>query len=216
MDAAATATVTAATGKKKTTGVGKKHSLSQRKRERGGFPSRSLAFRFFYTVGSKRAYSLITRRRFLNRSAWAAAGVCAAGRALPQSMHGPAMRMPARTPNLDPDTLARWVDALPMPQIARPVERRAAPDGSGKKVPFYRVPMRAAAAKVHRDLAPTNFWSYGGIVPGLQFETRSGEGLLVEWANELPKMHFLPVAHTRHGAEKDVPEVRGVVHMHGG
>ncbi len=28
---------------------------------------------------------------------------------------------------------------------------------------------------------------YGGALPGVQLETRSGEGLLVEWVNELPK-----------------------------
>ncbi|WP_058189085.1 multicopper oxidase family protein [Terracidiphilus gabretensis] len=119
-------------------------------------------------------------------------------------------------PNIDPDSLARWVDALPMPQIARPVERRAAPDGSGKSVPFYRVSMRAASMKVHRDLPATNFWAFGGAVPGVQFETRSGEGQLIEWANELPAKHFLPIDHTLHGAEKGLPEARGIVHLHGG
>jgi len=38
---------------------------------------------------------------------------------------------------------------------------------------------------------------------------------MVEWANELPARHFLPIDHTIHGAEKDKPEVRGVVHLHG-
>src|ERR1700721_208971 len=112
--------------------------------------------------------------------------------------------------------MAEHSSVNPSPDCRHTMGARGAAEGGGEKVAFFRVSMRAAAAKVHRDLAPTNFWSYGGIVPGLQFETRSGEGLLVEWANELPKMHFLPVAHTRHGAEKDVPEVRGVVHMHGG
>jgi spore coat protein A, manganese oxidase len=76
--------------------------------------------------------------------------------------------------------------------------------------------MRAISAKLHRDLPPTTLWSYGGTVPGLTFETRSGQGVLVEWANELPAKHFLPIDHNLHGAEKDKPEVRGVVHLHGG
>jgi len=59
-------------------------------------------------------------------------------------------------------------------------------------------------------------WSYGGSVPGLTFETRNGQGVLVEWVNELPSSHFLPIDHSLHGAEKDKPEVRGVVHLHGG
>ncbi len=40
--------------------------------------------------------------------------------------------------------------------------------------------------------------------------------MIVEWANELPAQHFLPIDHSLHGAGKDVPEVRGVVHLHGG
>jgi spore coat protein A len=40
--------------------------------------------------------------------------------------------------------------------------------------------------------------------------------LHVDWKNELPTQHFLPIDHTLHGAERGVPEVRGVVHLHGG
>ncbi len=39
---------------------------------------------------------------------------------------------------------------------------------------------------------------------------------MVEWANELPARHFLPIDHTLHGAERSLPEVRSVVHLHGG
>ena len=42
-----------------------------------------------------------------------------------------------------------------------------------------------------------------------------GEGLLIEWANELPDKHFLPIDHSLHGAEASNPKVRGVVHVHG-
>jgi spore coat protein A, manganese oxidase len=154
---------------------------------------------------------LITRRRFIRRTALAAAGFCAAERLRAQT--GSAQ---LQTPNLDPGSLARWVDPLPLPEIARPVEHRTAPDGRGKRVPFYRVAMREVSTKVHRDLPPTRFWSLGGRVPGIQFETRSGEGQLIEWANELPQKHFLPIDHTLHGAEKELPEVRSVVHLHGG
>jgi len=41
------------------------------------------------------------------------------------------------------------------------------------------------------------------------------KGFLVEWANELPAAHFLPIDHTIHGAEADKPEVRAVIHLHG-
>jgi spore coat protein A len=131
----------------------------------------------------------------------------------------PQVASPA-VPNLDPNSLARFVDPLPLPPIAQPVGHRPAPGtahGSpGEQVPFYRVSMRAISSKLHRDLPPTNLWSYGASVPGPMFDTRSGKGLLVEWVNELPQKHFLPIDHSLHGAEKGTPEVRGVVHLHGG
>jgi spore coat protein A, manganese oxidase len=122
-------------------------------------------------------------------------------------------------PKLDPDTLAHFVDPLPLPLLAQPLDHRLAPGApstSPEQVPFYRVSMQAITTKLHRDLPPTTLWSYGGSVPGLTFETRSGQGVLVEWVNDLPTSHFLPIDHTLMGAEKDKPEVRGIVHLHGG
>jgi spore coat protein A len=118
--------------------------------------------------------------------------------------------------NLNPDHFARFVDALPIPAVAKPVGETSRPETHGAKVPLYRIAMRAAAIKMHRDLAPTRVWTYGGSIPGLTLETRSGQPLAVEWANQLPGQHFLPIDHSLHGAEKGTPEVRGVVHLHGG
>jgi spore coat protein A, manganese oxidase len=87
--------------------------------------------------------------------------------------------------------------------------------GSALKVPYYRVAMQQIERKLHRDLAATRLWCCGGSVPGPTFETRSGEGLSIEWANELPAKHFLPIDRTLHGAEASNPEVRGIVHVHG-
>ncbi len=80
---------------------------------------------------------------------------------------------------------------------------------------MYSLPMREILAKLHRDLPPTRLWSYGNSSPGLTFETRGGQGLHIEWPNQLPAKHFLPIDHNLHGAEENVPEVRGVVHVHG-
>ncbi len=80
--------------------------------------------------------------------------------------------------------------------------------------------MRETKAKLHRDLPATRLWTYGaaqgGNWPGPTIETRSGQGLTVEWANELPGKHFLPIDHRLHGADAAKPEVRTVVHLHGG
>jgi len=82
-------------------------------------------------------------------------------------------------------------------------------------VPYYRVAMREVEVQVHRDLKSTRCWSYGTGVPGPTFETRSGQGLLVEWVNLLPTRHLFPVDHSICGAGADVPDVRTIAHVHG-
>jgi spore coat protein A, manganese oxidase len=131
------------------------------------------------------------------------------------SSGGSAQATAAGVPNVHPDTLARFVDPLPLLPIAKAVGRRPAPGKGGALLPFYRVSARAITQKLHRDLPATPLWSYGGVVPGPMFEAKSGEGLWVEWANELPTQHFLPIDHNLHGAERGVPEGRSVVHLHG-
>jgi spore coat protein A, manganese oxidase len=119
-------------------------------------------------------------------------------------------------PRLNVNTLKPFVDALPIPEIARSIESRADPGNPRRHLPYYRIAMREIQSQVHRDMKPTRFWSYGSGIPGPTFETRSGQGLLVEWANELPQKHFLPIDYRLHGAESGQPEVRTVVHVHGG
>jgi spore coat protein A len=116
---------------------------------------------------------------------------------------------------LDASSLAQFVDPLPLPEIIVPSGHRPGPDNPAVQLPYYRVAMREFETKVHRDLKPTRVWGYASGSPGPTFETRSGQGLLVEWVNELPEKHFLPIDHSIHGAEADKPEVRTVVHLHG-
>ena len=116
---------------------------------------------------------------------------------------------------LHPERLARFVDPLPIPGILRSSETRPDPEHPGQVLPFHRIAMREAWANVHRDLPPTRFWGYDGKMPGPTIEVHSGKPLLIEWANELPKQHLLPIDYTLHGAGHDVPDVRAVVHVHG-
>jgi spore coat protein A, manganese oxidase len=164
-----------------------------------------------FFIDKERAFRLITRRRFLGQSALTAAATLtppALAHSLPEG---------AKTiPNLIPTNLTPFVDPLPLPQIAQPIEHRPAPGNPAENLPFYRVSMRAITAKLHRDLPPTNLWTFGASVPGPIFDTRSGQGQLIEWVNDLPTKHFLPIDHNLHGAEKSTPEVRGIVHLHGG
>ncbi len=108
-------------------------------------------------------------------------------------------------PMLRATELASFVDPLPLPQ------RIAAPK-RGK----LRITMREIHAKVHRDVPPTRMWSYGETALAPQIEARSHQPLRVEWINQLPRKHFLPIDYSLHGCGHDVPEVRACVHLHGG
>ncbi|MGH9612602.1 MAG: multicopper oxidase family protein [Bryobacteraceae bacterium] len=117
---------------------------------------------------------------------------------------------------LDPNRLAKFVDRLPVPERARSSGVRAAPHDPASKFPYYRLRMTQVESKVHRDLPATRFWGFGSSSPGPTIEARRGEPLLVEWVNDLPREHFLPVDRSIHGAGPRVPAVRTVVHLHGG
>ena len=151
-----------------------------------------------------------TRRYFLQHLSLLGA---AAAAYVPPLLHGDAA---PPEPLLDTNQLARFVDPLPIPTIMKPSGMRSSPANPKALVPFYRVSMREFQAKVHRDVKPTRFWGYDAACPGPTFEVRKGQPVLVEWANELPQQHFLPIDHTLHGAEADKPKVRTVVHLHGG
>jgi len=123
------------------------------------------------------------------------------------------MATPANTLNVN--MLPTFVDPLPEPPVLKPTGMRPLPSSPKLTLPCYRIAAQAMEMKVHRDLKPTRFWSYGGSVPGPTLEARSGDGLLVEWVNELPHQHFLPIDYRLHGAEADKPQVRTVAHLHG-
>jgi spore coat protein A, manganese oxidase len=147
-----------------------------------------------------------TRRTFVKSGAMALAGA---------GMDRPHTSNPIADA-LDPSTLAPFVDQLPVPRVMKPTGTRPHPERAGQQIPFYRVAMREVRQKVHRDLAPTRMWSFENSFPGPTIEVKSGEGAIVQWANELPLRHFLPIDHTLHGAERSLPEVRSVIHLHGG
>jgi spore coat protein A len=173
---------------------------------------------------------VITRRNFLQQSTLLATTLGATklganNLVVKSALNATSHNQPGVAPALDVSTLAQFVDPLPIPEIARPQGHRASPSDPKLSVPFYRIQAQPAASKVHRDLPVTKFWSFissgasfsipGSSSLGPTFETRSGEPLLVEWANALPREHFLPIDHTIHGAEAGKPAVRTVVHLHG-
>ncbi|SFS61195.1 multicopper oxidase family protein [Marininema halotolerans] len=105
--------------------------------------------------------------------------------------------------------LEKFVDPLPIPPTIQPRSIRSG-------IPFYIVRMKPVYQHLHRDLHKTLVWGYEGFYPGPTFEVWENQTIDVCWQNELPSHHFLPVDTTIHGAEKNVPQVRTVVHLHGG
>lgn len=149
----------------------------------------------------------MNRREFLYRTC-ALTALSAHPRLFAQ---GPAARRP-----LDASALVPFVDPLPIPALLQSNSLRPSPLDANVKIPYYRVTMRQAEIKLHRDLKPTRFWGFNSALPGPTIDARSGRGVFVEWVNDLPAAHLLPVDHTLEGAEADKPEVRAVVHLHGG
>ncbi len=90
------------------------------------------------------------------------------------------------------------------------------PEKPGESLPCYHMAMREALIKIHRDVPPTRMWCFGDRFPGPTIETESGQAVMVDWENRLPPRHFLPIDHSLEGAGISLPEVRTVVHLHGG
>ena len=162
----------------------------------------------------------LTRREFAKRGS-----LVAAAYALPPALGAPPVLGQAQSttpaaaahvpPVLDSAKLKRFVDPLPIPAIARAAGKRPSPADAKQELACYRMAMSEFESRVHRDLPPARQWGFNGVSPGPTIEARSGEGLLVEWVNRLPQRHLLPIDHNLHGAERDKPDVRAVVHLHG-
>jgi spore coat protein A len=171
-----------------------------------------------------------TRRTFLQQASALSLGWGAA-HALPaqQGSNGnmPRMAMPAgkragaegsvrNPPMLHSLQLPPFVDPLPLPHAAR---FSSAAKGSPRT---SRIAMREVYAKVHRDLSPTRQWAYvdanapaanSALAPLI--DVRANEPVRIQWLNELPRRHFLPIDYSLHGCGHHVPEVRAIVHVHG-
>jgi spore coat protein A, manganese oxidase len=160
---------------------------------------------------------VISRREFLKQSGLLATAWClplGAPNALVPGVEDESREVVPR-PSISASSIANFVDPLPIPPLARPVDERPDPFDQGRRLAYYRIEMSEIFAKLHRDLPPARLWAYNGTSPGPMFEARKGFPLLVEWVNALPKAHLFAVDHHIHGAEASKPNVRAVVHLHG-
>jgi len=138
-----------------------------------------------------------------------------AGMAMPMPSGDQVRRRQAKT--IDAMKLASFVDPLPLPQVMKAEGKRSSTMLEAVDAPYYRVRIREVEHRMHRDLPPAKQWSYGDGPGPVLFEAKRDEGVLVEWVNELPPKHFLPLDSPMHGMEslKDAPETRTVTHLHG-
>ena len=163
---------------------------------------------------------LWTRRRLIHQAGLTVAGGSLLGTKAWSSQHsGMPAHASADNPlhsvrTLDAGKLESFVDQLQLPELLQPEGHRSSVAHGAVDAPYYRVRIKEVSCKLHRDLPASRMWSYGtGSAPVL-FEARSGDGVLIEWVNELPSKHFLPLDKPMHGMES-APETRTVTHLHG-
>lgn len=109
----------------------------------------------------------------------------------------------------DPGTIPKFVDSMPIPDIAEPMRSCYHDDEL-----FYNIKMIETKHRFHKAFPLTTVWGYNGTYPGPTIEVPKDVHVKVKWENKLPKKHLLPVDHTLHGT-MDTPDVRTVVHLHG-
>lgn len=89
--------------------------------------------------------------------------------------------------------LRKFVEAMPVPPVMKP--------GKSKNgIPYYSTTIKETKHNFHPDLPATKVWAFDGEVPGPTFDTKRGQAIDVEWKNDLPHAHFLPVDPTLHGS----------------
>jgi len=173
------------------------------------FPARAnrnrtrLSFTGFSNSMDRVIHSVITRRSFLKQSTFLAAGAFLDGQLTNSMRHHPVAQQQTA---FNTSKLGKWVASLPIPAVAQAQGKRRSPYDQRLMVPYYRMSLSPADIKVHRDMKPTRWWACASSVPGATIEARSGEPLLVEWANGLPQQHFLPIDP---GEWQAVPVLRG-------
>ena len=77
---------------------------------------------------------MITRRRFLQHSGAVTSAL------LINKLPGMPQSAPVKPDTMDPNTLAKFVDPLPIPSVAQPFRSEPDPDNPKIKLPYYASP----------------------------------------------------------------------------
>ena len=127
-----------------------------------------------------------------------------------------ATRAAAAAP-LDPSTLTKFVDALPVPLVAKPTT-------SSQGIARYTLTARQFSQRLHRDMPGLTrvlgFDDGSGRpgsagYPGPTIDATSGKPITVTWQNALPATPILPVDPAIMGASEHGPTAISP-HLHGG
>ncbi len=151
-----------------------------------------------------------TRRRFLQQMSWLTAATAA---------HGAHIMQPAAPPPslLDTRALAHFVDPLPIPAVAKPTGLRPSPSKPCLSGPL--LPRRDAAVSgqsAPRCAADKLLGATTHPVPAQPSRRAAASPFWSNGQTHCRTSIFYPSTHSLHGAEADKPEVRTVVHLHGG
>ena len=153
-------------------------------------------------IWSERLCKAVTRRQMLTAMA-AGTGATALSRQMA------AQSDEAGPPTLNGVLLEPFVDPLPVPRLLRSVTANASSQ-------HYRITLSEFRQKTHRDLPATTLWGFDGGMPGPTIAAERGRKVQIDWINKLPLRHRLATDHNISGSGRDVPEVRTVIHLHGG
>ncbi len=121
---------------------------------------------------------------------------------------------PSAARTLDASKLESFVDPLPLPVLQTPQGRRSSPVHGAVDAPYYAIHIRAIESRLHRDLPPSCLWGYGATSAPVLFEAQSGQGILIDWFNDLPPQHLFTLDPPRDGVAQG-PPTRVVTHVHG-
>ena len=152
---------------------------------------------------------------------------------IPHVPHDPAVEFPVgnfiNPIILDPNSITKYVEKLLPPTILKPTNEKYF---GNKKKQFYWIEMKEVVHKFHPSIPPTKIWIYSSPyhkkphgqkqfvdnAAPLLIRTEKYNSVIVKWVNNLPFRHLLEeyIDHTLHGAGEETPDVRNVVHLHGG
>ena len=111
---------------------------------------------------------------------------------------------------IDPNTITKYIKKLNLPKVLQPKTKCCCD--------HYKITMEETIVNLHPEIPDTKMWLYNGSVNPLLINAQRHHPVKIKWVNDLPVKHLLAdyIDHTLHGAGYDVPDVRNVVHLHGG